>query len=42
LDPVFLAGSSSPAEQIAQAKELVDDGTISQDQFDKLKAAALA
>ena len=37
-----VAGSSNPAEQIAKAKELLDSGTISQEEFDRLKAAALA
>jgi len=32
----------SPAEQIASAKALLDAGTISQDEFAKLKAKALA
>ena len=31
----------SPAEQIAEAKALLDAGTISQDEFAKLKAKAL-
>jgi type VI protein secretion system component VasK len=34
--------SSNPAEQIATAKGLLDDGTITQTEFDRLKAAALA
>ena len=37
-----VAGSSNPAEQIAQAKELLDNGTISPEEFDKMKASALA
>lgn len=37
-----VAGSGgSPTEQIAQAKELLDAGTISQAEFDALKAKAL-
>ena len=32
----------SPADHIARAKELLDAGTISQDEFDQLKAKALA
>ena len=32
----------SPAEQIADAKALLDAGTINQDEFGKLKAKALA
>ena len=38
-----VAGSGpSPAEQIASAKQLLDSGTISQQEFDSLKAKALA
>jgi hypothetical protein len=37
-----VAGSGNPAEQISKAKELLDSGTISQEEFDKLKASALA
>jgi hypothetical protein len=33
--------SSSPAEDIAKAKELLDAGTISQGEFDALKSKAL-
>ena len=37
-----VAGRSNPAEQIATAKSLLDDGTITQTEFDTLKASALA
>jgi hypothetical protein len=37
-----VAGRGNPAEQIASAKNLLDEGTITQAEFDKLKAAALA
>jgi hypothetical protein len=36
------AGGQSPAEQIASAKKLLDAGTISPDEFARLKAKALA
>jgi ABC-type multidrug transport system fused ATPase/permease subunit len=34
--------SASPAEQVAQAKELLDSGAISPAEFDSIKAKALA
>jgi type VI protein secretion system component VasK len=37
-----VASRGNPAEQIASAKTLLDNGTISQDEFDKLKQQALA
>ena len=37
-----MAGTTSPADQIASAKALLDAGTISQQDFDSLKAKALA
>jgi hypothetical protein len=37
-----VASSDSPAQQIAHAKDLLDKGTITQAEFDTLKAKALA
>lgn len=37
-----VAGSSSPADEIAKAKALLDSGTITQAEFDHLKSRALA
>ena len=37
-----VAGSKSPVEHISEAKALLDAGTISQAEFDTLKAKALA
>jgi hypothetical protein len=37
-----VAASGDPTEQIAKAKSLLDAGTISQEEFDQLKAKALA
>jgi hypothetical protein len=40
-DYIRSAAGRSPAEEIAHAKELLDAGTISQSDFDSLKAKAL-
>ena len=37
-----VAGSKSPTEEIAHAKELLDAGTITQAEYDQLKAKALS
>lgn len=36
------ATGTSPTDQIAQAKALLDEGTINQEEFDQLKAKALS
>lgn len=40
-DYIRTAAGRSPAQEIADAKELLDGGTISQTEFDALKAKAL-
>jgi hypothetical protein len=37
-----VAGTTTPTDQIAQAQTMLADGTISQTEFDTLKAKALA
>ena len=37
-----VAAQSDPSEQIARAKKLLDDGSITQAEFDQLKQKALA
>ena len=37
-----VAGTTNPTEQIVSAKALMDAGTITQQEFDQLKAKALA
>jgi hypothetical protein len=37
-----VASTSSPAQQISSAKDLLDSGSITQTEFDQLKAKALA
>jgi hypothetical protein len=41
-DYVKGVGSTSPADQIAAAKKLLDEGTIDQGEFDGIKQKALA
>jgi hypothetical protein len=41
-DYIRQVAGKSPAEQIADAKALLDTGTINQDEFSKLKAKALS
>lgn len=41
-DYIKTAAGRSPAQEIAHAKELLDAGTITQDDFDSLKVKALA
>lgn len=41
-DYIKQVASTSPAEQIAQAQQLLSSGAISQDEFDKIKAKALS
>jgi hypothetical protein len=37
-----VAAGKSPAEHITEAKALLDNGTITQQEFERLKAKALA
>jgi hypothetical protein len=36
------AGTGGPASEIAKAKQLLDEGTITQEEFDSIKAKALS
>jgi hypothetical protein len=40
--PSYQVAGTSPAEQITEAKALLDAGTISQDEFARLKTTALS
>lgn len=41
-DYIKQVAGTSPAEQIAQAQQLLSSGAISQEEFDKIKAKALS